>query len=74
MSISNQHTGSLATKAQQELEVMRSLRDMPMTPTELCVETGLAKNRVSLLLQGLYEANCIKKVPGTHIVALISCR
>jgi hypothetical protein len=73
MSRMNQHTGTLATKAQQEIDLMLSLREKPKTPSELCVESGLAKNRVSFLLVGLYEANCIKRIPGSHIVALVPC-
>lgn len=71
MSISNQHAGRLAATAQQEIGLMVSLRKMPKSPAELCSESGLPISRVKHLLVGLYEAKCIKKVPGTHLVFLL---
>ena len=66
----NQHSGQLATQAQQEIDIMLALRNEPKTPSEICAEFGLPKNRVSYLLRGLYEAKCIRKVKGTHIIYL----
>ena len=66
----NQHTGDLASQAKQEIEIMSALQQYPRTPSELCDEFGLPPNRVSYLLRGLYEAKCIRKIKGTHIVAL----
>jgi len=70
MSGLNQHAGGQSVQAQQELNLMFSLRERPKTPAELCNELGLPTNRVRYLLRGLYEAECIQKIPGSHSVTL----
>ena len=70
MARANKHTGTLSAQAQQEIDIMRALQDQPKTPAQLSEHLRLAPNRVSYLLRGLYEANCVLKVRGSHIVKL----
>ena len=65
-----QHDVDNQARAQQEIAIMSTLRNSPLTPSELCGTLNLPTNRVKYLLQGLYKANCVRKVPGTHIICL----
>lgn len=67
----NQHSGHLSRQAKEEIQIMFSLREQAKTPSEICAELGLPQNRVSYLLRGLYEAKCIKKAKGSHVVILV---
>lgn len=71
MSEQNQHSLANEAKAQQEILLMSRLRERPRTPTELSAELNLPQNRVRYLLTGLYEAECVRRVPGSHVIELV---
>lgn len=72
MAVANQYSGATSAKAQQEIKIMCALKDRPQTPTEICEAIGLPNKRVRYLLQGLKQAQCIGKIPGSHAVRLLA--
>lgn len=60
------------TTAPHEIEfaVMYALAEIPMSPKELTLALGFSYMQIKYTVQNLRECDCIRRVPGTHLMEL----
>ncbi len=56
--------------ARQEIEVMRTLQEEPLTREELGSKLGIPRRRLEYVIYGLRDVGFVYRVPGTHLLAL----